>query len=46
MIITEDIKDVVPIYDILKQAYLMLNSEFPPTLNESSRICEKISNNI
>lgn len=44
MIITEEIKDIVPIYDILKQTYARQNVEFPLTLNELAEIYERVSN--
>ena len=45
-IITEEIQDVVQIYDILKQTYIRQNMKFPLTLDELSGMCKKISNNI
>jgi hypothetical protein len=46
MVITEEINDVAPIYDILNQTYIRLNMEFPLTLNELSEMCKKIDNHI
>ncbi len=46
MIITEEIKDVIPVYDILRQTYIRMNMQFPLTLNVLSEICKKIHSHI
>ncbi|MBT6229587.1 MAG: GNAT family N-acetyltransferase, partial [Candidatus Scalindua sp.] len=46
MIVIEEIKDVVPVYDVIKDTYLRQGVECPLALNELSGIYERMGDNM
>ncbi|KHE91353.1 MAG: GNAT family N-acetyltransferase [Candidatus Scalindua rubra] len=46
LIITEEIKDIALVYDIIKQTYTRQNLQCPLTLDELSGICNMMSSNV
>ena len=46
LIAIEEIKEIVPIYDIIEQTYIRQNLKCPLTLDEMTGIYKKMSNNI
>jgi hypothetical protein len=46
LIITEDIKDIAPVYDIIEQTYIRQNLKCPLTLDEISGICTRMGHNV
>lgn len=46
LIVTEEIKDIVPVYDIIKQTYTRQGLKCPLTLDELTGIYKRMSNNI
>ena len=46
MILTEEIKDVATVYDIIKQTYTRQGLKCPLTLDELAGICKRMSSNI
>ncbi|MBC8554273.1 MAG: GNAT family N-acetyltransferase [Candidatus Brocadiales bacterium] len=46
LIAIEEVKDVAPVYDIIKNTYLRQGIECPLTLNELSGICDRMGYNM
>ena len=46
LIITEEIKDIAPVYDIIEQTYIRQNLKCPLTLDEISGICTRMGHNV
>lgn len=46
LIAIEEIKEIVPVYDIIEQTYIRQNLKCPLTLDEMTGIYKKMSNNI
>ncbi|MBT6048543.1 MAG: GNAT family N-acetyltransferase [Candidatus Scalindua sp.] len=46
LIAVEEIRDIVPVYDIIEQTYIRQNLKCPLTLDEMTDIYKKIKNNI
>lgn len=46
LIITEEIKDIVPVYDIIEQTYIRQNLKCPLTLDEISGISTRMDHNV
>ena len=42
LIVTEEIKDIAPVYDIIEQTYIRQNLKCPLTLDEISGICTRM----